>query len=188
MVDQPGSEQLALEQFRTYLLLLARMQMVQRLQAKLDPSDVVQQTLLDAHRQLGQFRGSTPAEMAGWLRRMLACNLADALRAFSRDKRDITRERSLEVALEESSARMEKWLQAEQTSPSQKAQRTEDLLRLAEALAQLPEAQREAVVLHYWQGETLVQIAAHLGRTIPAVAGLLQRGLKSLRTFLVEPE
>jgi RNA polymerase sigma-70 factor, ECF subfamily len=126
--------------------------------------------------------------MAGWLRRMLACNLADALRAFSRGKRDIDRERSLHAALDESSVRIESWLQAEQSSPSQKAQRTEDILRLVEALAELPEAQREAVVLHYWQGLTLAQVAAQLGRTAPAVAGLLQRGLKSLRTLLAEPE
>lgn len=179
---------LAVEKFRTYLLLMARMHMGHKLGAKMDPSDIVQQTLLDAHRQREQFRGSTSAEMAGWLRRMLACNLADALRAFARDKRDLARERSLEAALEESSARIEAWLHAEQSSPSQKAERTEDMLRLVEALAELPEAQREAVVLHYWQGQTLAEVAAQLERSVPAVAGLLQRGLKTLRTLLVKPE
>src|ERR1700722_9258779 len=98
-MDQPSlGDPLGVEKFRTYLLLLARMQIGRKLRAKLDPSDVVQQTLLDAHRQLEQFRGSTTAEMAGWLRRMLACNLADAVRAFSRGKRDIARERSLQAA------------------------------------------------------------------------------------------
>src|SRR5580704_16163800 len=136
-MDQPSrSEGPAVEKFRSYLLLLARMQIGSKLRAKLDPSDVVQQTLLDAHRQLEQFHGSTPPEMAGWLRRMLACNLADALRAFSRGKRDIDRERSLHAALDESSVRIESWLQAEQSSPSQKAERTEDMLRLVEALAE----------------------------------------------------
>jgi len=188
-MDQPSrGEELAVEKFRTYLMLLARMQMGQKLCAKLDPSDVVQQTLLDAHRQLDQFRGSTSAEMAGWLRRMLACNLADAMRAFSRGKRDAGRERTLEAALDGSSARIESWLAAEQSSPSQQAQRTEDVLRLVEAVAELPEAQREAVVLHYWQGQTLAQVAEQLGRSAAAVAGLLQRGLKSLRTLLMEPE
>jgi RNA polymerase sigma-70 factor, ECF subfamily len=188
-MDQPSrGDELAVEKFRSYLLLLARMQMNQKLCAKLDPSDVVQQTLLDAHRQLDQFLGSTPAEMAGWLRRMLACNLADALRAFSRGKRAIANERSLEAALDGSSARLESWLAAEQSSPSQKAQRAEDLLILAQALAELPEAQREAIVLHYWQEQPLAQVAVQLGRTVPAVVGLLQRGLKTLRTLLAEPE
>jgi RNA polymerase sigma-70 factor (ECF subfamily) len=185
---QHEAEGLAVERFRDYLLLLARAQLGDRLRGKLDPSDVVQQTLLDAHRQRGQFRGSTPAEMAGWLRRMLACNLADALRALGRQKRDAARERSLEAALDESSARVEAWLAAEQSSPSEQAQRGEELLRLTEALAGLPEAQREALVLHYWQGLTLAETAARLDRTAAAVAGLLQRGLKALRASLNNPE
>jgi RNA polymerase sigma-70 factor, ECF subfamily len=188
-VDQPSQgEELAVEKFRSYLLLLARMQLGSRLRAKLDPSDVVQQTLMDAHQQLEQFRGSTPAALAGWLRRMLACNLADALRAFSRGKRDVGREQSLQAALDVSSARIESWLQAEQSSPSEKAQHAEEMLHLVDALGELPEAQREAVVLHYWQGQTLAQVADQISRTIPAVVGLLQRGLKSLRKRLTQAE
>lgn len=184
MDEAPREPELAVDKFRTYLLLLARMQIGHKLRAKLDPSDVVQQTLLDAHRQLDQFRGSTPAQMAVWLRRMLACNLADALRTYARGKRDVARERSLQDAVDESSARIESWLQAVQSSPSQKAVHAEELTRLAQALAELPEAQREAVMLHYWQGQTLAQVAAQLDRTTPAVAGLLQRALKILRARL----
>jgi RNA polymerase sigma-70 factor, ECF subfamily len=188
-VDEASQgDALRVERFRAYLLLLARMQIGRKLRAKLDPSDIVQQTLLDAHRQQEQFRGATPAELAGWLRRMLACNLADAMRAFSRGKRDAARERSLAAALDQSSAQIGSWLHAQQSSPSQKAQRTEDLLRVAQALSELPDAQREAVILHYWQGQTLAEVALQLGRTAPAVAGLLQRGLKSLRNLLTEAE
>jgi RNA polymerase sigma-70 factor (ECF subfamily) len=179
---------LAVERFRDYLLLLARAQLGDRLRGKLEPSDVVQQTLLDAHRQRARFRGTTSAEMAGWLRRMLACNLADAVRALHRDRRDATRERSLEAALDESSARVEAWLAAEQSSPSEQAQRGEDLLRLTEALTTLPEAQREALLLHYWEGLTLAETAARLQRSVASVAGLLQRGLKALRTALTDSE
>jgi RNA polymerase sigma-70 factor (ECF subfamily) len=96
------------------------------------------------------------------------------------------RERSLEAALDESSSRLEAWLAAEQSSPSQRAERGEQVARLAEALAGLPEAQREALVLHHWQGWTLAQIAGHLGRSPAAVAGLLKRGLKQLRDLLKE--
>src|SRR6516162_6769643 len=102
MTSQPEDGP-AVEGFRGYLLLLARMHLGEQLRGKLDPSDVVQQTLLDAHRQRQQFRGQTAAEMAAWLRRMLACNLADAQRALHREKRDMARERSLEAALEQSS-------------------------------------------------------------------------------------
>src|SRR5437588_9698884 len=104
--DADRSE-MALERFRPYLLLLARLQLVDRYRAKLDASDVVQQTLLEAHRKRAQFRGTTEAELAGWLRRMLACELADALRGLGRAKRDVEQERALEEMFGEVSSRME---------------------------------------------------------------------------------
>jgi RNA polymerase sigma-70 factor (ECF subfamily) len=177
-----------LERYRAYLRLLARLHLDPRLRGKLDPSDVVQQTLLQAYQAAAGFRGQGDAELAAWLRQILARNLAHAVRDLGRAKRDVGRERSLEAALEASSVRLEAWLAAEQSSPSQQAVRHEQLLRLAEALAQLPEAQREAVVLHYWQGRSLAEIGEELGRTPAAVAGLLHRGLKQLRGRLQEME
>ena len=178
----------ALERFRAYLLLLARLQLGDRLRGKLDPSDVVQQTLLEAHRKRDQFRGQTGAQMAAWLRQLLACNLADSIRTPTRAKRDVARERSLEAALAESSARIETWLVAEQSSPSQQAEAHEQAVRLADALATLPQAQREALELRHCQGWSLADISRHLGRTPAAVAGLLKRGLRQLRQQLQEPE
>ncbi len=178
----------ALEQYREYLGMLARVHLDPRLRVKLDPSDIVQQTLLDAHRKQDQFRGQTEAETAAWLRRILARNLVDALRAFGRAKRDVARERSLEAALEQSSQRLEAWLAADQSSPSQKLHRHEQAVQLADALAKLPEAQREALVLQHWHGWSLAEIGQHMGRSPAAVAGLLKRGLKQLRGRLPEPE
>jgi len=177
-----------LDQYREYLVMLARVQLDPRLRDKLDPSDVVQQTLLDAHRKQDQFRGRTEAERAAWLRQILAHNLADALRAFGRAKRDVARERSLDVALEQSSLRLEAWLAAEQSSPSQKLQRHEQAVQLADALAKLPQAQREALILQNWHGWSLAQIGQHMGRSPAAVAGLIKRGLKQLRGLLQEPD
>ena len=177
-----------LEQFRSYLQLLARMQLPPRLKAKMEPSDVVQQTLLHAHKAAGQFRGTTEGELAAWLRKILARNLAHALRDHSRAKRDIAREHSLEASLNDSSARLDHWLAVEQSSVGQKVVRRERAVLLAEALASLPEAQREAVELHYWQGWTLARIGEHLGRSTPAVAGLLHRGVKKLKRVLQESE
>jgi RNA polymerase sigma-70 factor (ECF subfamily) len=179
---------LAVERFRTYLLLLARLRLGREPGNRLDPSDLVQQTLLDAHRQRKQFRGGSPAEMAAWLRGMLACNLADAWRALNRGKRDANRERSLEAALADSSSRLEAWLAAQQSSPSQQAVHQEEVLRLTDALTELPESQREAVLLHYWQGLPLAEVAAAMHRSPASVAGLLQRGLKALRALLAEKD
>jgi RNA polymerase sigma-70 factor (ECF subfamily) len=163
---------------------LARLQLDPRWQAKLDPSDIVQQTLLQAHQARHTFRGQSAAERAAWLRQILARVLANAVRDLGRAKRDVGRERSLEVALEESNARLEGWLAAEQSSPSESVERNERLLQLAAALAQLPEDQREAVTLHHLQGWSLGELAKHLDRSEAAVAGLLHRGFKHPRELL----
>jgi RNA polymerase sigma-70 factor (ECF subfamily) len=173
-----------LESYRGYLRLLARTQLSPRLQAKLDASDAAQQTILQAHEARAQFRGTTEAEFCAWLRAILANVLAVAVRRFETAARDTGRERSLEAELELSSSRMECLLAADQTSPSQRAVRGEDLLRLAAALAQLPEDQRRVVELHHLKGLPVAEVAEQMGRTRPAIVGLLFRGLKTLRVLL----
>jgi RNA polymerase sigma-70 factor (ECF subfamily) len=172
------------EGYRDYLHLLARLQLDPRLRAKLDPSDVVQQTLVKAHQNRAQFRGQTAGEEAGWLRRILANTLIDAARKF---QRELALERDLERALGESSARLEAWLAADQSSPSEVAARQEQLVGLARALARLPEDQRLAVELHHLRDAPVADIAAQLGRSEASVAGLLRRGLQKLRELLQDP-
>src|SRR5262249_19696099 len=181
--DAEGTD---LERFSDYLQLLARLQLDPRWQAKLDPSDIVQQTLLQAYQARDQFRGQSAAEQAPWLRQILARVLSNTVRDLGRAKLDVGRERSLERALEESSAHLEAWLAADQSSPSESVERHEQLLQLAAALAQLPQDQREAVTLHHLQGWSLAELAKHLGRSEAAVAGLLHRGFKKLRELLRE--
>jgi RNA polymerase sigma-70 factor (ECF subfamily) len=187
MSESPDLAQ-QLPEFRDYLRLLARAQLDPRLQAKFDASDLVQQTLLEAHRDVAQFHGTTRAEMAVWLRRILARNLANAVRDLGREKRDVSREESLERRLEESSVRLESWLADAGLSPDDQAARNELLLRLSTGLAGLPAAQREAIELRHLHGLSLTEIAEQLERTPAAIAGLLHRGLAELRTFLAETE
>jgi RNA polymerase sigma-70 factor (ECF subfamily) len=188
-VNQPPEEVgRRLESFRAYLRLLARLHLAPQLRGKLDPSDIVQQTLLQAYQALDQFRGQTEAEWAAWLRQILVRNLAQAVRDFGRAKRDLAREQSLQPAVDASSARLEALLAADQSSPSQRAEAAEQALRLAEALEQLPEAQREALVLQHWHGWSLAQIAGHMNRSPAAVAGLIKRGLRQLRERLPKHE
>jgi RNA polymerase sigma-70 factor (ECF subfamily) len=182
MPSDAGPLQRPVEDYREYLHLLARMQLDPRMQGKIDPSDVVQQTLVKAHQNRDQFRGRTEAERAGWLRRILANTLIDAARKF---QRELSLEQH-EQAVDASSARLEAWLAAEQSSPSERADRQEQLLRLARALAQLPDDQRVVIELHHLRDGAVADIARALGKTEAAVAGLLRRGLKKLRELLRE--
>jgi RNA polymerase sigma-70 factor (ECF subfamily) len=187
MIGQPEANGPPLERYREYLRLLARLQMDPRLRQKLDPSDVAQETLLQAHAKKDQFRGQCEAELAAWLRRILANTLAMALRRYSRQRRDAALERSLEQAVEASSVRLEAWLTLDDPGPSQQAERNEQLLRLAAALEQLPAEQREALELRHLQGRPVAEIGQLMGRSEASVAGLLRRGLMTLRERVSDP-
>ncbi len=185
-MNQPVDAGPWLERHRPYLTLLVRTHLDGRNRVQVGFSDIVQQTMLDAFAKLDQFRGSSDAELAAWLRQILKNNLADALRYQRRGKRDIGREQPLEGMIDSSFSRADQWLAAVQTSPSQRAVKQEDLLRLSAALIQLPEAQREAIVLHHLQGLKLAEVAQEIGRSEAAVAGLLYRGLETLHFLLEE--
>ncbi len=179
-----GDSPRPLEQYRDYLRLLARLQINSRLRSRLDPSDVVQQTLLIAHEKLDQFRGRTQAELAAWLREILAKTVGQATRRFFRHKAE--RAQSVEAAIEESSARLERWLAEDESTPSEKASRGEQLILLADALAGLPEDQRTAVELHHLQGLSVPEVARRMNKTVASITGLLYRGGKALRQRMVE--
>ena len=187
VVDQPACEP-RLERYRDYLRLLARLQLSSRLQAKLDPSDVVQQTLLQAHKGLDTFRGQSEAEWLAWLRAILANTLAATGRRFTAESRNADRERSLEMELDQSSSRLEGFLAVDQSSPSERAVRADELLRLARAMSLLPPDQQRVVELHHLKSLPIAEVAELLGRTRPAVVGLLYRGVKRLRELLQDQE
>jgi RNA polymerase sigma-70 factor (ECF subfamily) len=184
MAQAAQGGRLPLERYREYVRLLARLHVDPRLRAKLDPSDVVQETLLKAWQSLDQFHGKTEVELQGWLRVILANTLKDSLRRFWGATRNVAREQSLEARLEESSARLEAWLADPSSSPGTRLVRQEQLLAVADALAHLTEDERTAVELHYIQGYTLQAIGEQMQRTAKAVGGLLVRGMRKLRRAL----
>ena len=175
-----------LDRFRSFLRLLVEIELSPRLRVKEDASDIVQQTLWEAHRDLPAYRGQTEAELVGWLRTILARNLLNVAQHYHTQKRDVAREQSLAVHLDQSSARVAGFLASEQTTPSQAAVHNEEIQQLADGLAQLLDGERTAIVLKHFRGWSLSQISEHLGRPPDAIAGLLKRGLKKLRSLLQE--
>lgn len=184
MSDQASARESMLERYREYLQLIARLEVDGRFIGKLDFSGVVQQTLLEAHQGWGRYRGTNDSELLAWLRRILGNNLIDEMRRLSAQARDVQRERSLDAGLDESSARVEKWLAADQSSPSERMMREEQMCRMACALAQLADDQRLAVELHHLRGMSLAEVAEQMDRTRGAVAALIFRGLESIRKIL----
>lgn len=188
MDESAAERRLDFEQFRGYLLLLARTHLHARHQRRLDPSDIVQQTLLEAHQTQAQHHGRSDAETAQWLRRILVHNVADAVRSMGAMKRDIAREQSLEAAMDGANPALDGRLLIDETSAGQRLAKAEDLLRLAQHIAKLPDRQREAVVLHHLEGISVAATAEHLACSEGAAASLLHRGLKQLQLLMQAPE
>jgi RNA polymerase sigma-70 factor, ECF subfamily len=175
----------SVKRYHDYLICLARIHLPLHLRGKLDPEDVVQEVLTRAYLGASQFRGAPDVEGAAWLRKILANYLSNVSRDLECNKRDARREKSLEGALEQSSARLRQFIAADESSPSHRASRHDLELRVAEAMEDLPVKQREALSLHYFQGRSLEAIGRDLGCTRDAVAGLLKRGLQNLRERLL---
>ena len=176
-----------LDRYRAFLHLQVRqLQWAGRFHRRFDSSDLVQETLLKAHAELLAFRGTSERELLCWLQRILANVFADEVRRARAQKRDLALEQSLQAAAAESSARLEAFLGANQSSPSEQAERHELLLRIAAALNELPEDQRDVVTQRDLLGASVREIAVQLSRTEKSVAGLLLRGRRKLRELLGE--
>jgi RNA polymerase sigma-70 factor (ECF subfamily) len=174
-----------LERYRAYLMLLARLQIGRRLQSKADPSDVVQEAFLEAHRTFARFRGGSEGELLAWLRQILGSHLAVLVRRFLRTRgRDVRLERALAAELDASSRALDRGLLAPQSSPSHQADRREQGVRLADALDQLPEDYREVIVLRHLEGLSFPDVARRMGRSVDSVKNLWPRALVRLRRLL----
>jgi RNA polymerase sigma-70 factor (ECF subfamily) len=177
-----------LELYRNYLTLLATLQVRRRLQSKVDPADLVQETFLKAHHGFRQFRGETEAELIAWLRQILAWSAANLVRHYcATQARDVRLEQELLTELDESSQFWGQGLVARQSSPSQHAVRREEAVLLADALAQLPADYAEVIVLRQLQGLPFAEVARQMDRSIDSVEKLWVRALTRLRRLLGGP-
>jgi RNA polymerase sigma-70 factor (ECF subfamily) len=174
-----------LDLYRNYLTLLARLEIGRRLRGKVDDSDLVQETFLQAHCHFGQFRGATEGELVSWLRQILGGVVAKLVRRYyGTRRRDVRLERELQDELDRSSAALAAGLAARQSSPSQQAARREQAVLLADALERLPEHYREVIILSDLEGLAFPDVARRMGRSLDSVKNLYARAVGRLRRAL----
>ncbi len=171
-----------LESYHNYLRLLARIEIGRRLQGKVDASDVVQETFLEAHRHFPTFQGHAEGQFAQWLRAILATTLANIVRRYlGTQARDLRLERQLAEDMDQSTCALGRMLVDPNSSPSQQVMRGEQSMLVAEAMARLPEDYQTVLVLRHLEGLTFPQVADRMQRSVDSVEKLWLRGLTKLK-------
>ncbi len=174
--------------YQNYLRVLATSQMDPRLRARAGPSDVVQETLLEAHRDFVSFQGRSRQQFVAWLRKILVNNLARLVeKHIVAAKRDVRREVSLldlNRSVDRSAAGLESILAASGKSPDSEVDLHENSLRVADHIAMLPEHYRDVITMRHLQGKSFEQIAEHMQRSRGAVRMLWLRAIETLRKSL----
>ncbi len=166
-----------LEGYRPYVRVLVRAFKDERLQGKVGESDLIQDALLEAHRCFASFQGSTPAELAAWLRQIVIRSVGHTIRGFlGTEKRDVAREQAM--------AGFAQLLARSGSTPSAVAIRHEQAARMAAALAQLPDDMQQVLLGRHVDNLSHAEIAAKLGRTEAATRVLYTRALRKLREVL----
>ena len=171
-----------LESYQNYLRLLARIEIGRRLQGKVDASDIVQETFLEAHRQFPLFQGTAEAQLAKWLRTILAGTVANVVRRYAGTQaRNLRLERELVEGLDQSTCALEQMLVDRHSSPSHQAMRGEQSLQVAAAMSRLPEDYQTVLVLRHLEGLSFPQVAVRMDRSVDSVEKLWLRGLTRLK-------
>ncbi|MFO0796120.1 MAG: sigma-70 family RNA polymerase sigma factor [Gemmataceae bacterium] len=173
-----------LSDHRPYLTLLAEVHLGRRLRVKADPADLVQEAFLQAHRGFAEFRGTTPAELLAWLQQILASRVAKLVRRYYGTR---ARDLRVEEDLADSSAAVAAALVDPGSSPSARAARGDEVVRVAAALERLTPDQRQAIVLRQIEGLPFARVGERMGRSEDAATQLWLRALRSLREALGTP-
>jgi RNA polymerase sigma-70 factor (ECF subfamily) len=174
-----------LGRLRPYLRIIADRDIRPLFRQRFDASDIVQQTCHDATRDFHAFRGTAEAEFHAWVQRILYNNIANQFREHTADKRDVRREQP--VAIGDSAISLV-WcsLPAGGRRPESRVIHGEAALLLSQALLQLTDSQRTAVQMRFLEGHTLAEIAQYLDISVPSAAGLIERGLQTLKGLIPE--
>jgi RNA polymerase sigma-70 factor, ECF subfamily len=175
-----------LQHYRPYLLLVAEQEIDPRIVTRVSEADVVQETLAEAAGRFDDFRGSSEPEFSAWITRILHNQLHDAVRVHMlADKRSVNKERPLHRP--DGSASLF-WFDVAgaDSTPSKRLVRGERALRLALIINDLPGRQAEAIKLRFFEGLKIRDIAKAMVLSSAATAGLLKRGLRTLRANLNE--
>jgi RNA polymerase sigma-70 factor (ECF subfamily) len=173
-----------LQHYRGYMLLLAAARFPKRLQPRFSPSDLVQETMLKAHRHFSRFQGQSEGELLAWLRQVLVSKLATFVEQHvAVAKRDIRREVSLAQLDGElgEPIQLEPVLSMSGESPSARVQQSEEAALLAERLAELPARYREVLVLRNMQGLSFEEVAARMNRSPGTTRMVWLRAIERLR-------
>jgi RNA polymerase sigma-70 factor (ECF subfamily) len=165
-----------LEPLREFLRMLAVRQRDARLNGRIDASDIVHETYVTALESLEQFRGSQRPEFLAWLRTVHEHVVQNLVREHI-----VTKKRSTNREQQLSDSQLPRLAALIDSTPSGNLMRAELILNLLRMLEQLPSDQREAIRLRYFESRSLECIANQMQKSLPAVAGLLKRGLRSLR-------
>jgi RNA polymerase sigma-70 factor, ECF subfamily len=170
------------EACRSFVALTARVQLHRRLQTKVDPSDLVQQSMLEAHRGFENFRGQTPEEWLAWLKQIVQHNVLDADKHYrGTNRRDLRRERTIS----DPTSSHTDWSPADPgPTPSQLLSKAERELQVAVAIESLPEDYRQVVLLRNLERLSFDDVAERMNRTRGACQMLWMRAVEQLRAKL----
>ena len=174
-----------LSQFREFLRLTAAAAIPATHRARLDASDVVQETMLKAGNRFETFAGHTEAELAGWLRTTLNRTVIDGLRHLQTARAaDPLRVKSVEAVFDRGSHICQNLLAASGTSPSMRASHQEDALILARAMSLLPEDYRQVLMLRSIEERPWSEVSKMMARSEGSVRMLWTRALVQLKPKL----
>lgn len=182
---QAGEVEELLAMYRGYLLAIAVARIDPRLRPRCDPSDIVQETMLEAFRDFHQFRGQLESEFLGWIRQILAHNLARAVKQHVLvEKRDVRKEVSATIESSSNQSRLEMrqhWFADSAASPSSLVQRQEQLQNVLDRVAKLPSHYRDVLLLRHIEELSFDEVAKRLGKSSGAVRMIWLRALETLR-------